>query len=105
MVKGVESQCMYIPTTQEKYEALNGTALANFWDEPMFSQAPGKAMLWPKCGEDLPDEEVLIWLAVANDATFTESYVLLVYQQILPFLQTRFGRKPDMVTDQNPRPQ
>jgi len=103
MVKGSEK---YKPTTQERWEALKeSTLFKDFVEGPFYSQAPGKVFLFATCDEEVEDESVLVWLAVANDVTFTEAQVLMVYQRILPLLQIRFNRKPDMVTDQNPNPQ
>ena len=40
--------------------------------------------------------------AVPNDTTMNDGMVMLIVQQLLPIMNQRFGRKPDMVTDFNP---
>jgi len=101
MVKGAED---YKPTTQERWNALKkSTLFKDFIEGPFYSPAPGKVFLFATCDDGIEDEEVLVWQSVANDATFTEGQVLLVYQRILPLMQVRFNIKPDMVTNNNPK--
>lgn len=103
-VSSVDGNTVYDPTTQEKWFALKHSSLyKDFIQGPFYSQKPGGAYLYPTCDNEIEDTEAIARLAVANDATFTDGQVLMVYQRLRPQFQVRFGILPDMITDQNPK--
>jgi len=63
----------------------------------------GKAVILPACKDKtIPFSSVILNLAVPNDATLTESQVILTYQRIEPMMRTRYGLMPDTLTDDYP---
>jgi len=87
----------------EYWRGLQGGSLLTFSGGYFYSPMAGKAVILPACkGKTIPFSSVVLNLAVPNDATLTESQVILTYQRIEPMMRTRYGLMPDTLTDDYP---
>lgn len=89
----------------QSYDDVLGGSVASFTNKWWYTYTAGKVILLPNCKDKtVPFTSVYATLAVANDATMTESHAILVYQHVFPKMQIRYGIPPDTRTDDFPRP-
>lgn len=88
----------------ENYENLRGGQTMQFAGRFMYSVNNKKIFILPTGMNNatINFNTVVVTTAVANDTTMNDGMVMLIVQQLLPIMNQRFGRKPDMVTDFNP---
>ena len=89
----------------ENYENLRGGQTMAFAGRYMYSVNNKKIFVLPTGMSNTATinfNTVVVTTAVANDTTMNDGMVMLIVQQLLPIMNQRFGRKPDMVTDFNP---
>lgn len=86
----------------ERYAGLKGGTLLAFANKFYYGVVAGKIVILPACQEQVKFTKILATLAISNDASLNESNAMLVFQKVLPIMQTRFRVKPDMVTNENP---
>lgn len=90
----------------DAWDDLQGGSVMSFTGDWYYAPVAGKAIILPSCQEivKVPFSEVVITQAVSNNATMTESQTMLVYQQVFPKMQARYGMPPDTRTDDFPKP-
>lgn len=89
----------------ENYENLRGGQTMQFAGRFMYSVNNKKIFILPTGLNNTATinfNSVVVTTAVANETTMNDGMVMLMVQQLLPIMNQRFGRKPDMVTDFNP---
>jgi hypothetical protein len=86
----------------ENYENIRGGSTIKFAGKYFYSISAKKIYILPACQESIKFTYINITQAVANDATLNEAQALLIINQVMPLMIQRYGRKADMVTDENP---
>lgn len=86
----------------ERYAGLKGGTLLSFANKFYYAVVAGKIVILPACQEQVKFNEILATLAISNDASANDAQAMLVFQKVLPIMQTRYRVKPDMVTNENP---
>lgn len=86
----------------ERYAALRGGTLLSFANKFYYGVVAGKIVIMPACDEQVKFTSILATLAISNDASANDANAMLVFQKVLPIMQTRYRVKPDMVTNENP---
>lgn len=86
----------------ERYAGLRGGTLLSFANKFYYAVVAGKIVILPACQDPVKFTEILATLAISNDASANDAQAMLVFQKVLPIMQTRYRVKPDMVTNENP---
>ena len=90
----------------DAYDGTLGGSVASFTNEWFYTYIAGKVVLLPNCkGKTNNFTGLYVTQAVSNNATMTESQVMLVYQQVYPLMDKRYGIQPDTKTDDYPQNQ
>lgn len=90
----------------DAYDGVLGGSVSSFTNKWFYTYMAGKVVLLPNCKKETNNFTGLyVTQAVSNNATMTESQVMLVYQQVYPLMDKRYGIKPDTKTDDFPQNQ
>lgn len=86
----------------ENYENIRGGSTIKFAGDYFYSLNNHNVYILPACNNQIKIKMLTVTQAVANDATLNDSHIMLIVSQVMPIMIQRYGRKADMVTDENP---
>ncbi len=86
----------------ENYENIRGGSVIKFAGDYFYSLVAKTVFVLPACQNQIKIKAINVTQAVANEATLNDSHIMLIVNQVMPLMNLRYARKPDMVTDANP---
>jgi hypothetical protein len=89
----------------ENYENIRGGSTIKWAGDYFYSMAAQTVYILPACNNQIKIKNIVVTQAVANEATLNDSHIMLIVSQVMPLMMQRFGRRADMVTDENPNQQ
>jgi len=91
----------------DAWDDMQGGSVMEFTNSWFYAPMAGKILILPACKKTItvPFTSVIATLAVANNATLTESQTILVYSWVFPQMDKRYGIQPDTKTDNYPQNQ
>jgi hypothetical protein len=90
------------PIDFEYWERLKESSLLHYANKFYVAPVAEKIYVLPGCDQTIRFTDIIVTLAVATDATLTESQALLIIERVLPEVRLRMSMPADMITDQNP---